>query len=74
MYGIDLNKNIDYKYASLRFFNEGEHHIDRICGENVLLLVFKGVLRFSEDGKMNDYIPTDAELEESFATLPNVEK
>ena len=26
------------------------------------------------DGKMNDYIPTDAELEESFATLPNVEK
>ncbi len=26
------------------------------------------------DGKMDDYIPTDAELEESFATLPNVEK
>ena len=50
MYGIDLNKNINYKYASLRFFNEGEHHIDRICGEDVLLLVFKGVLRFSEDG------------------------
>ena len=26
------------------------------------------------DGKMDNYIPTDAELEESFATLPNVEK
>ncbi|MBR3094788.1 MAG: TrpB-like pyridoxal-phosphate dependent enzyme, partial [Clostridia bacterium] len=25
------------------------------------------------DGKMDDYIPTDAELEASFATLPKVE-
>ena len=25
------------------------------------------------DGKMSDYIPTDEELEKSFATLPKVE-
>lgn len=50
MYGIDLNKKLDYHYASLRFFNKGEHHIERVCGEDVLLLVFKGILRFSEDG------------------------
>lgn len=50
MQGIDLNKPIRYKTASLRFFKEGEHHISRRCPEDVLLLVYDGVLRFSEDG------------------------
>ena len=50
MNGIDLNKPIAYKHASLRFFNKNEHHIDRFCEDDVLLLVFDGVLRFSEDG------------------------
>lgn len=49
MYGINLDKKIEYLYASLRFFAENEHHICRFCKENVLLLVYDGVLRFSEN-------------------------
>lgn len=50
MIGIDLNRPILYQNASLRFFKPGEHHISRFCRDNVLLLVFAGVLRFREDG------------------------
>lgn len=51
MYGIDLDTSIQYLNASLRFFDIGEHHISRYCNDDILLLVFEGVLRFSEDGK-----------------------
>ncbi len=51
MKGIDLNKPMLYRVASFRYFEKGEHHCTRFCEENVLLLVFSGVLRFSEDGK-----------------------
>ena len=54
MYGIDLDKPILYKHSSLRFFAEHEWHIDRVCECDVLLLVFDGVLRFSEDGVMRE--------------------
>lgn len=47
---INLNRPITYHYSSLRFFKPGEHHISRECTENVLLLVYEGVLRFHEDG------------------------
>lgn len=50
MYGIDLNYPITYLTASLRYFSEGERHIERFCKQNVLLLVFDGVLRFTENG------------------------
>lgn len=50
MTGIDLNSQIIYKGSSLRFFGEGEKHISRICGYDVLLLVFEGTLIFQEDG------------------------
>ena len=50
MLGIDLNKPIEYKYASLRYFRTGEHHVSRIYPYDVLLLIFDGVLRFTEDG------------------------
>ena len=50
MQGIDMNSPIVYKYASFRFFGKKEYHITRFFGDNVLLLVFDGVLRFSEDG------------------------
>lgn len=50
MRGIDLNKPITYQYASMRYFSTGERHIDRFCKHDVLLMVFDGVLRFSEDG------------------------
>lgn len=51
MKGIDLDKPIEYKSSSLRFFEENEHHVDRVCASDVLLLVYEGVLRFSEDGE-----------------------
>ncbi len=51
MQGINLNKPILYKVASFRYFDENECHCTRFCEDNVLLLVFSGVLRFSENGK-----------------------
>ena len=50
MVGIDLDKPIIYKDSSFREFEEGEHHVTRFCKDNVLLLVYEGVLRFSEEG------------------------
>ncbi len=47
---VDLNKPIIYKHASLRFFDKNEHHISRLSTDNVLLLVYDGILRFSENG------------------------
>ena len=57
MYGIDLNKEIKYLFSSLRFFASKEHHVDRFCKDDVLLLVYDGVLRFSEDGVMYEIHP-----------------
>lgn len=50
MEGIDLNRPIAYHAAALRRFRPGEHHVKRIGGEDVLLLVRRGILRFTEDG------------------------
>lgn len=50
MYGINLNKSILFKHASMRYFENGEHHVNRTLPYDVLLLVFEGTLRFSEDG------------------------
>ncbi len=50
MLGIDLNRPIVYKHASMRYFEENEAHVERLCRDDVLLLVFDGVLRFWEDG------------------------
>ena len=49
MSGIDLNKPITFLYSSLRFFSENEHHVTRYCKDDVLLMVYEGVLRFTED-------------------------
>ena len=50
MIGIDMNQPIEYYHSSMRYFKEGEHHITRNCYEDVLVLVYEGVLRFEEDG------------------------
>lgn len=50
MNGIDLNWPIQLQCASLRFFEKNEKHVNRFCYENVLLLVYDGILRFTEDG------------------------
>ena len=54
MQGVDLNKPIRYINASLRFFKEGEHHVTRFCEDDVLLLVYSGILRFSENGEQKE--------------------
>ena len=51
MKGINLNKEVTYEYASFRYFEKNEYHVERFCESDVLLLVFDGILRFSEDCK-----------------------
>lgn len=48
--GIAMDRPLTYLHASLRFFEPGELHVTRFCADNVLLLVYDGVLRFAEDG------------------------
>lgn len=50
MCGIDLDKEITFLYSSMRYFAENEYHVTRRSKYDVLLLVFEGVLRFTEDG------------------------
>jgi len=57
MRGIDLNQPIVYQKASMRYFKENEYHITRVCGCDVLVLVFDGVLRFTEDGVFYEIHP-----------------
>lgn len=51
MYGIDVSREISYRHGSLRYFERDERHVARLCPDNVLLMVFDGVLRFREDGE-----------------------
>lgn len=57
MRGIDLNQPITYLDASMRYFKENERHMTRTCGCDVLLLVFDGVLRFTEAGESYELHP-----------------
>lgn len=50
MEGINLRKPIVFSATSMRVFEAGERHINRLCPDCVLLAVFEGVLRFSENG------------------------
>jgi len=65
MRGIDLNSPITFLHASLRFFAEGEHHITRFCKDNVLLMVFEGVLRFTEDDVCYEIHPGEYHIQKS---------
>lgn len=57
MEGIDLDQPIRYKNSSFRYFAGKEHHVTRLCNDNVLLLVVEGCLRFFEDGKPYEIFP-----------------
>lgn len=63
MRGIDLNSPIQYKHSSMRYFVEGEHHVSRVCNQDVLLLVFDGLLRFSEDGIEYEICPGEYHIQ-----------
>ena len=54
MNGINMDKPIQYYHASLRFFAEGEYHVSRYYDRDILLLVYEGVLRFSENGESRE--------------------
>ncbi len=63
MYGIDINKEIKYNFASLRFFEKNEYHVSRTCKDDVLLLVYDGILRFSEDGVLYEIHPGEYHIQ-----------
>lgn len=63
MRGIAFDKAVEYIGASFRYFDEGEYHITRTCMEDVLLMVFDGVLRFSEDGKDYEVYPGEYHIQ-----------
>ena len=63
MLGIDLNGDICYLKSSFRFFAENEYHVTRTCDDDVLLLVYEGVLRFSEDGIPYDIHPGEYHIQ-----------
>ena len=48
--GLSLGILPIYSYSSFRFFEAHEKHMTRICSQDVLVMVFGGVLRFRENG------------------------
>ena len=49
MSGIDLDREINFQAASMRYFKKGEKHVTRFCENEVLIIMFSGILRFSEN-------------------------
>lgn len=48
---LSLNNPISFYTGSHRSFYEGERYVNRVCEQSVLLLVYDGVLAFSENGE-----------------------
>ena len=57
MLKLDFNKLPVYHHCGERQFFENEKHVNRYCEESVLILMRKGVLRFSEDGNEIELFP-----------------
>lgn len=51
---LDLAIIPKFNLCAFRYFLPHEHHITRVCKDDVLLMVFDGVLRFEEDGREVD--------------------
>lgn len=49
-FGLQMRELPRYQLSGYKAFSPGEKHIDRVCGEDVLLILLSGTLRFSEDG------------------------
>ena len=56
---MKLNMNIlpNFIFSGVRQFLPGEKHIDRTFNESVLILMYKGTLRFTESGKEIELYP-----------------
>mgnify|MGYP003295878025 CR=1 FL=1 len=48
---LSLDKPISFCTGSHRYFYKGERYVNRVCPQSVLLLVYDGVLAFSENGE-----------------------
>lgn len=51
MIGLSFNKLPHYIYSNHRQFHAHEHHIDRLFNEDVLIIMRKGILRFTEENE-----------------------
>ncbi len=49
-YGFSLDTMPQWTSASFRYFEKHERHMTRVCTQDVLVMVFDGVLRFTEAG------------------------
>ena len=47
---LDMEKSITLYDSSFRSFYKGEHHVNRVFENSVLILMMDGILRFGEDG------------------------
>ena len=48
---LNLNELPQYKSSNYRHFHDGERHVTRQCQAHVLLMMFDGVLTFTENGQ-----------------------
>lgn len=65
MRGISFDKPILFLHSSLRFFAENERHVTRVCNDDVLLMVFDGILRFAENGVEYEIFPGEYHIQKS---------
>jgi len=54
---LDLNALPEFCFSHYRRFLPGEKHINRRCKEDVIVFVFSGVLRFTENGAAQEIGP-----------------
>ncbi len=59
-YGLDLNILPQFSTSAYKFFTKNEKHINRVCHNNVLIIMLDGTLYFNENGqpvviKKNEY-------------------
>ena len=51
-YGFSLDTLPRCTCSSFRYFEKHERHMTRVCSQDVLVMVFDGMLRFVEDGSL----------------------
>lgn len=49
-FGLSLDRLPTRTYSSFRRFEKHERHMTRVCTQDVLVMVYEGVLRFHEEG------------------------
>ena len=57
MSGINLDREINFQGASMRHFKKGEKHVTRFCETEVLIIMFRGILRFTENEEEYELYP-----------------